>query len=188
MGALRMAIGRTRPELRPEDEVAYESTGSVTSVFPDVTDPVPLADGGWYNEALDSHGGWISSAADLARFMTAVDGRPLRPELLSASSLSAMIARPSVPVWAGQPAWYALGWLVRPTGADANLWHGGSLPGTTTLIVRTGEGLTWTVLLNSRPESPSDIEAISADVDAAMWRAVGTVTEWPELDLFGRVP
>jgi hypothetical protein len=37
-----------------------------------------------------------------------------------------------------------------------NLWHGGSLPGTTAILYRTASGLTWAALFNTRPNPPND--------------------------------
>ena len=48
-------------------------------------------------------------------------------------------------------SYYGCGWTVRPVGdGKANTWHNGSLDGTSTLLVRRWDGLTWAVLFNSR--------------------------------------
>jgi N-acyl-D-amino-acid deacylase len=93
-----------------------------------------------------------------------------------------MTARPPAPLWAGQPAYYALGWLVRP--AEGNWWHDGSLPGTASILVRTGNGLAWVALFNARAMRPGS--TFQQEIDGAMWQAVRGVTEWPAHDLFGQ--
>lgn len=186
MGVDRMEIGRSRPEDRPADEVAYHpypGQADGRSVFPDGPDRVPWPDGGFYQEGLDSHGGWIADVVDLTRFVTGTDGRPGRPDLLSAATTAVMIARPDLAVWQDAAAWYAMGWLVRPTGADANWWHTGSLPGTGALMVRSGQGYTWVVLVNTRPE---DANGFFSALDRGMWEALGAVGDWPGYDLFPR--
>ena len=52
--------------------------------------------------------------------------------------------------------YYAFGWFVRPEGSGLNLWHGGSLPGTTAVLYRTASGLVWAALFNARPDPPND--------------------------------
>lgn len=75
-----------------------------------------------------------------------------------------------------------MGWLIRPSGGDANWWHDDSLPGTTALLVRAHNGLTWAVLFNARASSTNGSSA--AEIDAALWKAVGAVMMWPLHDLF----
>ncbi|OYV65111.1 MAG: hypothetical protein B7Z72_12530, partial [Gemmatimonadetes bacterium 21-71-4] len=132
-GIQRMRLGRTRPGDRADAEVRYYHTveGPTASVFPDVQEPVAWPDGGFYIEAMDAHGGWTASAADLVRFASAVDGaRP--PALLSPESVRLIATRPAPPVSQREPTFYGLGWNIRPTAEGANWWHTGSLPGTVT--------------------------------------------------------
>ncbi|HLM61275.1 MAG TPA: serine hydrolase domain-containing protein, partial [Pyrinomonadaceae bacterium] len=51
---------------------------------------VPWEYGGWSIEAMDAHGGWIATARDLVRFLTAVDGFPTRPDILTPSTIQTM--------------------------------------------------------------------------------------------------
>jgi hypothetical protein len=76
-----------------------------------------------------------------------------------------------------------MGWQVRPAGGDTNWWHTGSLDGTTTLMVRAYNGLTWVALLNTRPK---DSDSLSSELDQTMWQAVESVKTWPSHDLFDR--
>ena len=62
----------------------------------------------------------------------------------------------------------------------ANHWHNGSLPGTSSLLVRRHDGFTWAVLFSQRADEsglPYD------DIDPAVHRAVDAVKEWPQWDL-----
>ena len=183
MGITRMRLGRSLLRDRAVGEVRYyDANAQTTSVFPS-GGQVPWPYGGFHLEAMDAHGGWIASAIDLARFITAVDGMATRPDLLRAASIELMTARPST-VWDGSAFHYAAGWLVRPQ--QGNWWHNGSLPGTSALIVRAGNGLAWAVLFNGRFMIPGS--TFEQEVDPAVWQAVSQVTTWPAHDLFSQYP
>jgi CubicO group peptidase (beta-lactamase class C family) len=183
-GVTCMRLGHTLLRDRAPKEVRYygpPGIGLASSVFPRGPARVPWPYGGWFLEAMDSHGGWIASAVDLARFIDAVDGRTSHRQILRPASIRLMTARPAPPLWVGSDNWYGMGWQVRPAGADANWWHAGSLDGTTTLMVRANTGFTWVALLNTRPK---DSAALGAELDREMWRAVESVKRWPDRDLF----
>lgn len=118
---------------------------------------------------MDSHGGWLATAIDLARFVVRVDGFSTKTDLLSQSAIATMTT-PSA-----NNANYAKGWAVN--GAP-NWWHNGSLPGTSSILVRTSSGLCWSALLNTRKSG------IDGALDSMMWTMVGKVTVWPGHDLF----
>lgn len=186
VGATRTRLGRTRLTDALPDEVKYYLPGEpglgmtaplVPSVFPG-GGTAPVNYGGFYVEAMDSHGGWVSSAVDLLRFLAGVDGRAGRPDILSAGLVAAMTSN-GFPVCANGACSYAAGWMIRPTQGDANWWHGGSLPGTTTLLVRSYHGFAWVALFNARAGTSFD-----GELDAALWSALGKVTSFPAHDLF----
>jgi len=64
--------------------------------------------------------------------------------------------------------------MVRDNGAG-NWWHSGSLPGTTSIMVRTPAGMCWSALCNTRTE-PSD--QIDTALDQMMGNIVRTVPSW----------
>jgi len=184
LGIRRMRIGSSLLEHRAEGEVRYyDYAGAplVQSVFPNVGGPVPWPYGGFHLEAMDAHGGWIASAIDLVRFITALDGsKP--PAILKPESVSLMVSRPTPPLWVEGEYYHGMGWLVRPMGGGTNWWYGGLLPGTTAILVRTYHGLAWAALFNSRPE---DWLRFHEELDFALWQAVSQVAQWPGHDLFG---
>ena len=187
-GIGRMELGRSLGADRATGEVAYyDYPGAplAPSVFTEAGDLVPWPYGGFAIEPMDSHGGWIASAVDLLRFITAVDGLATRPDVLQASTVALMTARPSLPDWASSDWYYALGWQVRPTSTGANWWHTGSLPGTATIMVRASNGLAWAALFNMRPEAA---DTFLSELDSALWTAVNGVTDWPTADLFDSHP
>lgn len=135
--------GNTLPDRQP-NEVAYltEKPGAAYSMN------VPR---------MDAHGGWIATAADLVRFASQL------PKLLKPESIQAM----TTPGPAG--GGYARGWSVN---AVPNWWHGGSLPGTSTIMVHTAKGTCWAGLLNRRTEG------IGLALDKLMWRMAAAVPDW----------
>jgi hypothetical protein len=66
---------------------------------------------------------------------------------------------------------YARGWNVNARG---NAWHGGSLPGTATLMVRTASGLTWAGLCNTRARETE----LARDLDRLLWTMARAVPRW----------
>lgn len=195
LGARTMRIGRSLPTQRAAGEVRYHlppghAEKRVDSAFPAAGERVPAPDGGFHLEAMDAHGGWIASALDLARLLAALE-RPAEKPLLAEGSRRAMRERPAPPLGRDEhgvesETYYGLGWMVRPQKQRperANLWHAGSLPGTSTLMVRRHDGLSWVALFNQRQESD---ELPDGAIDAALHRAANAVEAWPSEDLFER--
>lgn len=185
LGAEGMALGGSHLSDRLPREVRYYDPATATSVFPG-EGQVPLAYGGFHFEAMDAHGGWVASAVDLLRFVTGVDGRAEPGDLLAPATIALMTAPPPPPLWSGSAFHYGMGWLVRPTGGDANWWHDGSLPGTTALVVRAHDGTAWAALFNRRASGPSG--SFAGALDAMLWNAHAAVTAWPDHDLFANLP
>ena len=114
---------------------------------------------------MDSHGGWIASPIDLLRFMVHVDGFSTVPDRLTPSSIKAM----TTPTTLIQ--FYAKGWSV-----NNNYWfHGGLLPGTMSILVRTPSGLTWSFICNKDG---------SGNIDELMHQIVNGIATWPNVDFF----
>ena len=183
MGIKRMRIGSSLLDDRADGEVryyAYPGAPLAKSVFPNVRRWVPRPYGGFYLEAMDSHGGWIGSAIDLMRFVTAVDGSRTTP-FGQPEAVALAVSRPDPPLWRGSDYYYGMGWNVRPVDSDAVWWHSGSLEGTATILVRTHDGHAWAALFNSRPRGS---DKFLDDLVTAISKAVSEVTEWPAHDLF----
>ncbi|MBM3214549.1 beta-lactamase family protein [Candidatus Poribacteria bacterium] len=133
--------------------------------------------------AMDAHGGWISSTMDLLRFARAFDD-PSHCPTLSAESIHAMWSPYPSPEPPGD-AFYGLGWMVRPLPdkGDRNTWHGGSMPGTSTLVVRRWDGLSWAALFNQRSEDTPGLPP-SGEIDSMLHDAANRVTDWHNGDSF----
>jgi len=186
LGITRMRIGRTLLEDRAEGEVRYYEADDKTEpavLGSEIGREVLVPYGAWYHESLDSHGGWIASAIDLVRFASAFDD-PAHSPLLKVESIAQMFARPEG--LAGHdaegkptPTYYALGWSVRPEGHpfSPTQWHTGSLPGTSTILVRRHDGLNWAVLINTRNSAPE--KAPARLLDPLLHKAADAITDWP---------
>ncbi len=188
LGIRRMYIGATRAEKRREDEVLYygREWRKARSVFaPEKGLTVPWEYGGFYLEAMDSHGAWLASARDLLRLAKDFDD-PKKSKLLKPETIAMMFARP--PGFAGtdekgapRPVFYACGWMVTPKTQG----HGGSLPGTTSKLVRRNDGIHWAVLFNSRLDAKG--KRIHPDHFQAELRPVlDAIKSWPDTNLFER--
>jgi N-acyl-D-amino-acid deacylase len=185
----RMAIGASQLAGRRQGEVRYYDTNVETSVFADrVGQRCPPPYGAWYLESMDSHGAWVASAIDLARFAAALDDEDGGP-LLEADSIAAMFERP--PGLAGhdkdgQPlkTCYGAGWQVQH-GGDGELtmqMHGGSLPGTSTKLVRRSDGRHFAVLFNARETALTG--RLAEDFSGELNRTISEIEAWPDVDYF----
>jgi CubicO group peptidase (beta-lactamase class C family) len=177
-GASGMRLGRSLGADRADGEVVYYDYAGAplaASVFDTGPAAVPWPYGGFAIEPMDAHGGWLASAADLLKFILVVDGHAVKADILQPSTIERMVARPPLAEYQGAATYYALGWQVRPTGGDANWWHTGSLPGTSTIMVRTANNMSWVALFNSRP---ANADAFFNELDRELWRAVNGITDW----------
>ena len=107
---------------------------------------------------MDSHGGWVSNAKDLARLLVLVDGGNKVADILDSSTLSNS--------YIGFNDW----------------WFAGSLPGTSTVVGKMGSGYQYIILTNTRPAT--DIFEIITDMQALMQSRIESRSSWPNYDLF----
>lgn len=187
IGIWDMRPARSLAQYRVPGEVAYASGVSATTVMDDSGASVPFEYGGFNIENMDSHGGWLVSVVELARWLGNLDDPHAPGAILDAASLDRMFSLPQnypLPYQPGDP-YYAEGWEVRDYGdGHRNTWHNGSLPGTTSYVVRTQDGWDYAVVLDRRDESGNTDYA--AEIDAAMWNAYAGIAAWPAGDEFPR--
>ena len=167
LGISRMQIGHSNREDRVPGEVTYESKKE-------------SAYGSFNLENMDSHGGWLASAPDLARFAASFD-KPDASPILSAASIETMFSLPATITrekYKPGEKYYACGWGVRDYGKGRrNTWHTGSLPGCHTFMARWSNGVNCVVLFNKRGDGFDEIDPI-------LWNAVKSISNWPDYDLF----
>jgi hypothetical protein len=131
-----------------------------------------LAYGGNDIELLGAAGGWVASAPELVKFMSAIDGFNGQPDILSKKTIKMM----TDPYAAGSGLY---GW--RGTDQRGTWWRTGSLSGSTALIVRQGNGVNWVVLLNS---SSYHRNRIHSRLSRTMFTATYRTKAWPDINLF----
>lgn len=174
IGICDMHIGRNLRENKVEREGEYFGNGYQAPSLYGTGQNVPWEYGGWNLEAMDAHGGWIATARDLVRLLTAVDGFATKPDILSNSSISTMTTGSSV------NAFYAKGWSVNTSN---NWWHTGALDGTASLWARSNNGYTWAIILNKRVIDGTSNQFWS-DLDGLPWNCISQTSTWPSHDLF----
>jgi CubicO group peptidase (beta-lactamase class C family) len=114
---------------------------------------------------MDSHGGWIATPGEMTRFFVHIDGFKDTAQLLADDTLRTM----STPT-AANPR-YAKGLFVN---SQNNWWHGGSLPGTETISVRTNADFCWSAFTNTRAK----FKDMASSLDRLMWHMVQSVADW----------
>ncbi len=169
-GAHDMALGRDLLAERLPREVEYKGNGYMGLAADGSGAAVPYTYGAITVEAMDAHGGWVMSAADLVRVVLSVDGYPSKPDQLSATSIRTMTT-PNSPT----DKFYAKGWSVNSAN---NWWHLGSLPGTSSAVVRTGDGYVWAVIANYRDLGNDYFAAL----DNLVWNCRRDVSNWGSAD------
>jgi CubicO group peptidase (beta-lactamase class C family) len=171
LGIYDIRLGKTLLADKQEREGEYINAFTTLSAY-GTGQIVPSQYGGVSIEAMDAHGGWIATSRDLVRLLTAVDNFPSRPDILSAATIQTMTT-PSA-----NNINYAKGWQVNSAGF---WWHGGSLPGSYSWMVRTNGQLTWAVIMNKRSESSGFQDAAA---NLGFGSCVTGSTTFPAHDLF----
>jgi hypothetical protein len=133
---------------------------------------VPIYYGGNNIELLGPAGGWVASAPELIKFLTAVDGFPDQPDILKSETIQQM-ADPNL---SGHGLF---GW--RGSNQYGTWWRTGYLTGSSALMVRQKDGINWVVMLNTSTYKHSRIHRY---VSGMMFGTVHKVEEWPAVDLF----
>lgn len=160
-GVKNMRIAGTKLDERLPGEVKYYGQNG--------QNPYGYASGAL--ERIQAAGGWIASPIDLLRVMVHIDGFNTVEDILQPSTITLMTTPSDLSV-------YACG--LRVNSSD-NWWHGGSLSGTRTWIVRAANGFCWSILMNTR----SLDGAFTQELDRLIWTAVkDQSTPWPDTDLF----
>ena len=170
LGIQDMKIGKSLLEDRFQNEVKYYETSHI----PDHRDSQlsPVAYGGNNIEALGAAGGWIASPSEILKLIVAIDSIPGITGLLSQESIKMMT---DIRVSGGDP----IGWA--GTDGRGNWWRTGTLCGTSALVMRQNDGISWAVLFNSSTYLGISLPRIT---NHEMQTALKQIEEWPEHNLF----
>jgi CubicO group peptidase (beta-lactamase class C family) len=141
-GITGMQIAHNSERQRASDEVVYIGQYS--------EDPYKIN-----INRMDSSDGWIATSTQLVQFLNHVAGAPNIPALLKPDTIRAMTT--PAPAYPQGDARYARGWMVSDNGAGS-WWHGGSLPGSTSLMVHNSDGSCSAALCNTRTEPHQEMD------------------------------
>ena len=98
---------------------------------------------------FDAHGGWVTTAPNLAWLMVHVDGGTQQKDILTSKSQQQMITPIPVSVPSGGYAGFAAGWSASVNGA---FWKDGGMAGTASYWLKIGT-YTFAILINTRDAS-----------------------------------
>lgn len=174
LGIKDMQIGQGYYEQRALKEVKYYEVSGDHRVlaFDSREEYVPRVYGGNDIALLGAAGGWIASPAEVLRLSVAIDGFNSSPDILMPETIEQMTG-------SGRGRYNMIGWK----GADGRgtWWRTGTLTGTSALIVRQNNGINWIIVMNTTTWKRSRIHRETSRI---MFRAIASVREWPEYDLF----
>jgi len=174
IGIFDMHLGKNlRKDKFPNEVNYYEQSNAVKiSAFNGSGEVVYRSNGGNNIEELGGAGGWIASAAELMKFMLAIDGEPSHPDILSSESITYM-TKPS------KKGYSPIGW--KGTYENNTWWRTGTLAGSSALLKHQDNGYSYVIITNSSTWRGSDF---TKDLSTHMRRFMRSVKEWPAEDLF----
>lgn len=169
-----MHIGHSYAHEKFPNEVNYYNEGRklMTYAVDGSGEIVPSHYGGNNIELLGAAGGWVASAPELCKLMTALDGFSNQRDILEKETLEMMVD----PELAGTGLF---GW--RGQDHYGTWWRTGYISGSTALLVRQQNGVNWVILMNTSTYKESRIQRYTSSM---MFRAVNSVKLWPYLNLF----
>lgn len=173
LGITNMRLAKNFEEDRFDNEVAYYDF-TYNNMRPALDSPEELVSTTYsFNiEALAAAGGWLATPTDLLKFLVAIDGFKNTPDILSNESLLTMIK----PGHGGNRPY---GW--RGITADGTWWRTGTLAGTSAILKRLDNGISWVVLANTTSRRS---RYFNGKVNYIMHNSFEKMQDWPSQDLF----
>jgi N-acyl-D-amino-acid deacylase len=156
LGVRDVQLGRTLTTAKGEVRYIETDPPTAPSVFPNfLGKQVPTPYGAWSLEVMDSHGGWITSAVDLARFGAALDSPERFPSMKGRNFELAFF-----------PEYI----------------HFGAFSGTSAMFHHLPNKLSYAILFNSRKHR-SDKD-LCQEAYERLKKILADMKTWPEDDLF----
>ncbi|MET0466088.1 MAG: serine hydrolase domain-containing protein [Chitinophagaceae bacterium] len=132
-----------------------------------------------YNIAFprrDADGGLITTATDLLKFILAIDGFTTRPDMINATSVTALST--------GSPVYTSYG-LGLGLWSAQNLWYNyGSLPGTRAGFMRHNNGMAIALIFNSRANPSAETAFVQGMQNLMLDLIKNTAYSWQDIDQF----
>jgi CubicO group peptidase (beta-lactamase class C family) len=173
LGIYDMRIACNLPQEKAPFEVTYYQPSDVRlkpSIY-GTGEMVTPCYGGNDIRSLGGAGAWLSTSPDLLRLLLAVDGFKTRPDILSDQSIRFMTDNDN--------GYAPVGW--KTTDSNGTWWRTGSFPGSSGMLKRQSDGISWVVLLNSSAWNGPEIYSY---INNMMYRVIAQVQPWPQEDLF----
>lgn len=154
---------------QPEDAQpieAYDGSGRM----------VPKVYGSTNMNLLGSAGGWIASPIDLLKLLVVIDGDDRIKDILNKRSIEEM-------THVDEKGLDPLGW--RSTNESGEWWRTGTLPGSSALLKREPNGISWVMITNtSNYKGPH----LAIEMDRVMSGTMKKISTWSDYDLFDFFP
>ncbi|MGQ1909813.1 serine hydrolase domain-containing protein [Marinifilum sp. RC60d5] len=172
-GVFDMHLGKSLQKDHFVNEVNYyeQSNAIKISAFNGSGKTVFRSNGGNNLQALGGAGAWVASAAELMKFMLAIDGDNAHPDILSPKSVRYMTKT-------NKKGFSPIGWKGTRKGT---WWRTGTLAGSSALLKHQVGGYSFVIITNSSTWRGSDF---TKDLSVLMSRVLRSVKHWPSQDLF----
>jgi len=173
-GIVDMQLGGSFIEQAIPNEVRYyqPEDGKPIESYDGSGRMVPKTYGGNDIHLLGSAGGWLATATDLMKLVVVIDNDPRVKDILSPESIREM-------THVDPKGLDPLGW--RATNETGEWWRTGTLPGTSALVKRQSNGISWVILSNtSNYKGPR----LAVEMDRLMSHVLLKINQWPNYDLF----
>ncbi len=130
---------------------------------------------------FDAHGGWVTTAVDLAKLLVHTDGFTNKKDILSAKSVKEMLTPSKVSLdQLGGNIGYGLGCYVNPAGNLST--HRGGMAGMAAVWWRLN-GYSWVLLINTQPNNAVFLGELDALMNAYLGNTAGTM-KGDQFDVF----
>ncbi len=172
LGISTAFLSNNYPEDKHPNEVSYYDLrgNGIVPAWDGSGQMVPRNAGGNDLRMLGPAGGWVALSVDIAKLLIGVAGYE-KHNIIPKDLISEMTTRQTYV----QP----LGWI----GSDNNgrYWRSGSLSGTSAMVVKEKNGLSWVFLSNTSTRAGNKLPHI---IDAVVHRSISKVQTWPNVKLW----
>lgn len=172
-GVYDMKIANNRREEKYINEVCYyEQSNSLKIHACDGSgEQVFRSNGGNDIRTLSGAGAWVGSAAEMLKFVCCIDGMDNKPDILTKESVKYMTEK--------IPGKSPIGWM--KIDYQGNWWRTGTLAGSTVLLKRENNGLSWIIVSNTSSWRGSKFPKT---INYEMKKILRNIKEWPDCDFF----
>jgi CubicO group peptidase (beta-lactamase class C family) len=176
MGIRRASLHPLNGQYFPNESLRYLA-GTETTLPP------------WQQKYSDAAGGWTTSAVNMVRLLTALDGSRGKP-FLDDRTFQQMIAVPPAPLKPRSDGTHVgLGWdSVLLTEKGHGYFKDGSWHGMRAFMKRLPNGVNWALLFNASMNPDTQDTQTVADAVKEVRQAVERMQKFPDIDLFRELP